>query len=81
LQKACKKSASLFSPPSPASVAGGGSVVGATPDGRLAGEQLADGGLSPMVGQDAQGPTAVTQGVGIDHVKLNMLQLELAESL
>jgi formate C-acetyltransferase len=32
-----------------------GSVVGATPDGRLAGEQLADGGLSPMLGQDVQG--------------------------
>lgn len=40
-----------------------GSVVGATPDGRLAGEQLADGGLSPMVGQDAQGPTAVLKSV------------------
>ncbi|RJT37658.1 formate C-acetyltransferase [Rahnella woolbedingensis] len=36
-----------------------GAVVGATPDGRLAGEQLADGGLSPMLGQDHQGPTAV----------------------
>ncbi|QXW37754.1 formate C-acetyltransferase [Klebsiella grimontii] len=40
-----------------------GSVVGATPDGRLAGEQLADGGLSPMLGQDAQGPTAVLKSV------------------
>ncbi|VUS31568.1 formate C-acetyltransferase [Klebsiella huaxiensis] len=40
-----------------------GSVVGATPDGRLAGEQLADGGLSPMVGQDSQGPTAVLKSV------------------
>lgn len=40
-----------------------GSVVGATPDGRLAGEQLADGGLSPMVGQDALGPTAVLKSV------------------
>jgi hypothetical protein len=38
-------------------------VVGATPDGRLAGEQLADGGLSPMVGQDSQGPTAVLKSV------------------
>lgn len=36
-----------------------GAVVGATPDGRYAGEQLADGGLSPMLGQDGQGPTAV----------------------
>ena len=35
-----------------------GEVVGATPDGRRAGEQLADGGLSPMVGRDVNGPTA-----------------------
>jgi len=40
-----------------------GAVVGATPDGRLAGEQLADGGLSPMLGQDLQGPTAVLKSV------------------
>lgn len=40
-----------------------GAVVGATPDGRFAGEQLADGGLSPMVGQDRQGPTAVLKSV------------------
>ena len=35
-----------------------GAVVGATPDGRRAGEQLADGGLSPMAGRDQHGPTA-----------------------
>ena len=40
-----------------------GEICQATPDGRLAGEQLADGGLSPMVGQDAQGPTAVLKSV------------------
>ncbi|EMP7251603.1 formate C-acetyltransferase [Enterobacter cloacae] len=40
-----------------------GAVAGATPDGRLAGEQLADGGLSPMLGQDMQGPTAVLKSV------------------
>ena len=40
-----------------------GSVVGATPDGRYSGEQLADGGLSPMLGQDCQGPTAVLKSV------------------
>lgn len=40
-----------------------GAVVGATPDGRFAGEQLADGGLSPMLGQDLQGPTAVLKSV------------------
>ncbi|WP_407226551.1 formate C-acetyltransferase [Enterobacter roggenkampii] len=40
-----------------------GAVVGATPDGRFAGEQLADGGLSPMLGQDMQGPTAELKSV------------------
>ena len=40
-----------------------GEVVGATPDGRLAKEQLADGGLSPMLGQDQVGPTAVLKTV------------------
>ncbi|MDN5331900.1 MAG: hypothetical protein PWP45_1125 [Tepidanaerobacteraceae bacterium] len=41
-----------------------GADVGATPDGRNAGEQLADGGLSPMVGRDRKGPTAVLKSVG-----------------
>lgn len=40
-----------------------GEVVGATPDGRKAHEQLADGGLSPMVGRDQLGPTAVLKSV------------------
>lgn len=40
-----------------------GKSVGATPDGRRAGEQLADGGLSPMVGRDTLGPTAVLKSV------------------
>lgn len=40
-----------------------GAVVGATPDGRHAGEQLADGGLSPMVGRDTHGPTASLMSV------------------
>ena len=40
-----------------------GEVVGATPDGRMAKEQLADGGLSPMLGQDQVGPTAVLKSV------------------
>lgn len=40
-----------------------GDEVGATPDGRKAHDQLADGGLSPMVGQDHLGPTAVLKSV------------------
>ncbi|WP_081305782.1 formate C-acetyltransferase [Streptococcus dysgalactiae] len=40
-----------------------GEAVGATPDGRKAKEQLADGGLSPMVGRDHLGPTAVLKSV------------------
>ncbi|CAA7600109.1 formate C-acetyltransferase [Acididesulfobacillus acetoxydans] len=40
-----------------------GAAVGATADGRKAGEQLADGGLSPMVGRDEKGPTAVLKSV------------------
>lgn len=37
----------------------GGSLTGATPDGRFAGETLADGSLSPAQGKDTLGPTAV----------------------
>ncbi|MEN8228348.1 MAG: formate C-acetyltransferase/glycerol dehydratase family glycyl radical enzyme [Bacteroidota bacterium] len=40
-----------------------GQNVGATPDGRLAGTPLADGGISPMYGQDIHGPTAVLGSV------------------
>ncbi len=40
-----------------------GLVVGATPDGRLAREPLADGGVSPMRGRDKNGPTAVLKSV------------------
>lgn len=40
-----------------------GAACGATPDGRLAHEQLADGGLSPMVGRDGHGPTAILKSV------------------
>jgi formate C-acetyltransferase len=36
-----------------------GAVVPATPDGRRAGEPLADATLSPVFGRDQQGPTAV----------------------
>jgi formate C-acetyltransferase len=37
----------------------GGAMTGATPDGRYAGETLADGSVSPAQGRDTQGPTAV----------------------
>ncbi len=47
-----------------------GEKVGATPDGRFATEQLADGGLSPMVRRDTEGPTAVLRSVS----KLDNLQ-------
>lgn len=40
-----------------------GQNVGASPDGRHAGSPLADGGISPMYGQDLQGPTAVLASV------------------
>jgi formate C-acetyltransferase len=40
-----------------------GEMVGASPDGRLAGTPLADGGMSPMYGRDASGPTAVLKSV------------------
>lgn len=37
----------------------GGMSTGATPDGRYAGEILADGTVSPVQGRDTNGPTAV----------------------
>jgi pyruvate formate-lyase/glycerol dehydratase family glycyl radical enzyme len=40
-----------------------GRNVAATPDGRLSGTPLADGGLSPMYGRDKKGPTAVLNSV------------------
>lgn len=40
-----------------------GENVGASPDGRLAGTPLADGGLSPAYGRDKEGPTAVLKSV------------------
>lgn len=48
-----------------------GEVVGATPDGRYNGEQLADGGLSPMFSRDIFGPTAVLKSLSkLDNVLL-----------
>ncbi len=46
-----------------------GSVVGATPDGRLAGKPLSEG-ISPVQGADIKGPTAVLKSAAkIDHIK------------
>ena len=39
-----------------------GKCIGATPDGRLAGEPVSDN-ASPMVGRDVEGPTAVLKSV------------------
>jgi pyruvate formate-lyase/glycerol dehydratase family glycyl radical enzyme len=47
----------------------GGTLTGATPDGRAAGECLADGSMSPMRGRDTLGPTAVIKSASkIDQV-------------
>lgn len=40
-----------------------GRMVGATPDGRFAGEPLNEGGISPHQGRDVKGPTAVIKSV------------------
>jgi formate C-acetyltransferase len=46
-----------------------GKMVGATTNGRLAGEPLSDG-ISPSQGADVNGPTAVIKSAGkIDHVR------------
>jgi formate C-acetyltransferase len=46
-----------------------GSVTGATPDGRRAGEPLSEG-VSPVQGADRRGPTAVLKSVAkMDHVR------------
>lgn len=46
-----------------------GSVIGALPDGRLAGKPLSEG-ISPVQGADRKGPTAVVKSAGkIDHIR------------
>jgi formate C-acetyltransferase len=47
----------------------GGASTGATPDGRYAGEALADGAMSPSQGKDSHGPTAVIRSA----LKINQL--------
>lgn len=47
----------------------GGALTGATPDGRYAGDCLADGTTSPMRGRDTHGPTAIIKSAAkIDQV-------------
>lgn len=50
----------------------GGALTGATPDGRRAGECLADGASSPMRGRDSRGPTATLQSAA----KINQTQYQ-----
>jgi formate C-acetyltransferase len=44
-----------------------GANVGATPDGRLPGSPLADGGMSAVYGRDRRGPTALLTSVSRVH--------------
>jgi pyruvate formate-lyase/glycerol dehydratase family glycyl radical enzyme len=49
----------------------GGAQTGATPDGRYAGEYLADGAVSPIQGMDVNGPTAVMKSAAkVDHTPM-----------
>lgn len=58
---------------SPAALTGNvplGSIVGALPDGRLAGLPLSEGGVSPYQGRNVSGPVATYRSVGkLDHVR------------
>ncbi len=53
-----------------------GLVVGALPSGRLAGAPLSDG-VSPTLGSDVNGPTAVLKSVG----KINNAEVSLSQTL
>lgn len=54
----------------------GGKLVGATPDGRYAGQTLADGSASPEPGTDLNGPTAVlNSALKIPQCKCNSMLL------
>ena len=48
-----------------------GMVLGATPDGRLAGQPISEGGISPSQGRNTSGITGTLRSVaGLDHSKL-----------
>jgi pyruvate formate-lyase/glycerol dehydratase family glycyl radical enzyme len=56
----------------------GGAITGATPDGRCAGEVLADGGASPMRGRDTNGPTAIIKSASaIDQVRFQSVLMNM----
>jgi formate C-acetyltransferase len=56
----------------------GGALTGATPDGRYAGETLADGTMSPEQGKDTHGPTAVLRSaMTIDQVPFQATLLNM----
>jgi trans-4-hydroxy-L-proline dehydratase len=60
-----------------------GSVLGALPDGRLAGQPLSEG-ISPVQGADRRGPTAVIKSAAkMDHLKAGgtLLNLKFSPSL
>jgi formate C-acetyltransferase len=69
----------------------GGTIIGATPDGRLAGTTLSDGTVSPAQGRDTHGPTSMLRSaVKIDqspcssmllNVKLHPTSLTTREDL
>jgi formate C-acetyltransferase len=61
----------------------GGELTGATPDGRRAGQCLADGSMSPMHGRDQHGPTAVIRSAlktDQDAYQATLLNLKLHRS-
>ncbi|HEM61466.1 MAG TPA: formate C-acetyltransferase, partial [Chloroflexi bacterium] len=56
----------------------GGALTGATPDGRYAGETLADGTMSPAQGRDTNGPTAALRSaMAIDQVPFQATLLNM----
>lgn len=56
----------------------GGALTGATPDGRFAGETLADGTMSAAQGRDIQGPTALMRSaMAIDQIPFQATLLNM----
>ncbi len=61
----------------------GGELTGATPDGRRAGQCLADGSMSPMQGRDHRGPTAVIRSalkIDQDAYQATLLNMKFHQS-